>query len=341
MFVISREVEENQQECNVSDASNSISINWLGYIGLKLMKWTGEFYGADWESHVKALSFFQDKNKLSNDLQEELAKIINPQITYPSYYFKNYHAYEEGNLCWQAVTEVELVYYTIHSFQGFLKPRYFQRDKSEVVLERLYQSRFFKEYHYIIKDELKEEPKDILDLACGVGINTLLLKKSFPQAQVSGLDISPYALALACHRSKQHNAQINWIHSNAESTNLPDNSFDLINATFLFHELPHSSTIKILAECKRLLRPNGSLIIFDVDAELYAQKLRSLLPKSKFDEGLKLLSHMVAEPYLAEYFTFDFEKSMPLLGFTQIRKRHMNSRFGLQPHYRIFIAKPK
>ncbi|MBV8802124.1 MAG: class I SAM-dependent methyltransferase [Gammaproteobacteria bacterium] len=341
MFTILQEIEDRQSINKLIKSNSSVSINWLGYIGLKLMKVTGEFYGADWQSHVNSLSFLQQGNELSNGLSDELAKIINPQITYPSYYFKNYHAYEAGNLCWQAATEVELVYYTIHCFQGFLKPRYFQRDKSEIVLERLYQSHFFQEYHQIIKDQLKEAPRDILDLACGVGINALLLKSSLPQAQVSGLDISPYSLAVAYHRAKQHNIKINWIHSNAESTNLPNNSFDLINATFLFHELPHATTVKILSECLRLLRPNGSLIILDVNAALYAQKLRSLLPKSKFDEGLRFLSHMVAEPYLSEYFTFDFEKSMSELGFTQLRKHYMNSRFGLQPHYQILIAKPK
>lgn len=341
MYIVPRAFEGNQSINNLRTDSNSVNINWLGYLGLKLMKLTGEFYGADWQNHINSLSFLQQENQLFNGLRDEVAKIINSEITYPSYYFKNYHAYEEGNLCWQAATEVELVYYTIHCFQGFLKPRYLQTDKSEIVLKRLYQSRFFQEYHKIIQDQLTEDPTNILDLACGVGINTLLLKNSFPQAQVSGLDISPYSLAVACYRAKQNNAKINWIHSNAESTNLPDASFDLINATFLFHELPHATTVNILSECLRLLRPNGSLIIFDVNATLYAQKLRSLLPKSKFDEGLRFLSHIVAEPYLSEYFTFDFEKSMSELGFTQLTKQYMNSRFGLQPHYRILIAKPK
>jgi len=41
--------------------------------------------------------------------------------------------------------------------------------------------------------------------------------KAYPQAKITGLDLSPYFLAVADYRS-QRNAQINWVHAAAEST---------------------------------------------------------------------------------------------------------------------------
>ncbi|MBV8885909.1 MAG: hypothetical protein JO235_18205, partial [Chroococcidiopsidaceae cyanobacterium CP_BM_RX_35] len=73
MFVVSREIEDSQLIDKSIKSNSSVSINWLGYIGLKLMKWTGEFYGADWQSHVNSLSFLQQGNELSNGLSDELA----------------------------------------------------------------------------------------------------------------------------------------------------------------------------------------------------------------------------------------------------------------------------
>jgi ubiquinone/menaquinone biosynthesis C-methylase UbiE len=41
------------------------------------------------------------------------------------------------------------------------------------------------------------QPRRILDLGCGTGSTTLLLKQTFPEAEVIGLDLSPYLLVMA------------------------------------------------------------------------------------------------------------------------------------------------
>jgi ubiquinone/menaquinone biosynthesis C-methylase UbiE len=117
---------------------------------------------------------------------------------------------------------------------------------------------------------------------------------------------SPYFLAVANYRAGQRQAKINWLHAQAESTGLPDASFDLVSIFLMCHELPQSSTRKILAEMRRLLRPGGYLAIMDMNpkSEVY-QKMPAYI--------LTLLKS--TEPYLDEYFGLDIEQAIVEAGF--------------------------
>ena len=110
---------------------------------------------------------------------------------------------------------------------------------------------------------IKHKPQRILDLGCGTGSSTLMLKQACPQAEVTGLDISPYMLKMAEHKSKQANLEIDWQQGLAEATNFEDAEFDLISIAFLFHETPVAISQGVLKECHRLLKPDGQIIILD------------------------------------------------------------------------------
>ena len=47
------------------------------------------------------------------------------------------------------------------------------------------------------------EPSEVLDLGCSVGLSSCWLAAEWPQAQVTGLDLSPYFLAVAELRERQ------------------------------------------------------------------------------------------------------------------------------------------
>lgn len=136
-------------------------------------------------------------------------------------------------------------------------------------------------------DAIKVKPRKILDLGCGTGSTTILLKQAFPDAAITGLDLSPYMLAIANYKANQLGYQIKWLHGLAEATNLPDSSFDIVTASLLFHETPPQIAQAILKECLRLLTPGGQVIIFDGNQKTLRQT--------------SWLTNVFEEPYIQEY----------------------------------------
>jgi ubiquinone/menaquinone biosynthesis C-methylase UbiE len=244
-----------------------------------------EKIGVPWRQRVQELR--------THDWDSELANVQNPQLTYPDYYVTSFHAYDEGNLSWDAALEVEVAAYAVHAriwpgagAQGDAQLR--------------------QSYHDIVKKQLSIEPKDILDVACSVGMSTFALHELYPSATITGTDLSPYFLAVAQYSARQRHAQINWRHAAAEATGLPDASFDLVSSFLLFHELPQTAAKQILGEARRLLRPGGYLTLMDMNphSEIYAKMPPYILTLLKS-----------TEPYLDEYFTLDIAQALVEAGF--------------------------
>jgi len=51
---------------------------------------------------------------------------------------------------------------------------------------------------------------------------------------------------------------------NAENTELPSRSFDLVTVMYAFHEAPKHGRENILREAHRLLQPGGTLAVIDI-----------------------------------------------------------------------------
>ena len=119
-------------------------------------------------------------------------------------------------------------------------------------------------YHQALQ-ELVINPQAILDLGCKIGMTTQTWRSIYPHAQITGIDLSPYFLAVAQYRSRQNNSKIKWLHGAAESTELSDHRFDLISASLVFQELPTKAALDIITEARRLLRPGGYLSIMDMN----------------------------------------------------------------------------
>ncbi|MDJ0568361.1 MAG: class I SAM-dependent methyltransferase [Pleurocapsa sp. MO_192.B19] len=245
-----------------------------------------EAIGVPWRENVKQLS---DRN-----WDAELAAVQNPELKYPDYYTTSFHAYEEGNLSWKAAWEVESAARAVHA------KIWSQGDVSGDPMLR-------QSYHQAIQEQLAITPASILDLGCGVGMSTFALQEIYPQAQVTGVDLSPYFLAVAQYRAQQSQQNINWVHGAAESTGLPDASFDLVSACLMFHELPSTAAQAIITEARRLLRPGGYLAIMDMNpqSEIFLKMPPYILTLLKS-----------TEPYLDQYFTLDMEQVSTEAGFT-------------------------
>lgn len=250
-------------------------------------------------------------NLKSQNLDTDLAAVQNPHLQYPEYYLTSFHAYEEGNMGWEPALEVEVAAHAVHA-------RIWQ-DAGAAGDAQLRQS-----YHDILKSSLPTAPQDIVDLGCSVGMSTFAMQTVYPQASITGVDLSPYFLAVANYRSRQraqgHGYGVQerflptdatpsvpkWLHAAAESTGLPDASADLVSAFLIFHELPQTAAIAIFQEARRILRPGGHFAMMDMNprSEIYAKMPPYILTLLKS-----------TEPYLDQYFTLDLEQAMMAAGF--------------------------
>jgi ubiquinone/menaquinone biosynthesis C-methylase UbiE len=225
----------------------------------------------------------------------ERSQLQTPNLAYPEYYLKPFHAYDTGNLSWDAATEVEVAAYAAHA-------RIWSDAGSKEGDARLRQS-----FHSLLKQHI-QSPQAILDVGCSVGMSTFALQETYPDAALTGLDLSPYFLAIAQHKTQQIQHSIQWVHATAEDTPFADGSFDLVSIFLMCHELPQSATQSILQEARRLLKPGGYLAIMDMNpaSEIFRQ-----LPPYVFT----LLKS--TEPYLDDYFTLDLEQAIINEGFDQ------------------------
>lgn len=239
----------------------------------------------------------------ASDIHTQLQTIANPAITYPDYYQVPFHAYDAGNLCWQAAFEAESA---THAMALRVWPQ-------EVLTWQEAQNRLRGHFYDVLDRYIKGEIRDILDMGCSVGISTLRLHRHYKQAQGNtlrtiGLDLSPYMLTVAQARDTEHEIT-QWLHAQAEQTGLPSASFDLITLQFVTHELPRTAARDIFQEAHRLLRAGGTLAIADNNPQ--SPVIQNLPPV--------LFTLMKStEPWSDDYYTFDIETALADIGFQHI-----------------------
>jgi len=105
----------------------------------------------------------------------------------------------------------------------------------------------------------------VLDVGCGTGsLAALLANKG---CQVTGIDISPAMLAQAEQRVRDRvlSDRVSLLELGAVDldTAFADGSFDAITSSLVFSELSGNEINYTLAECHRILRPCGYLLIAD------------------------------------------------------------------------------
>ena len=112
-----------------------------------------------------------------------------------------------------------------------------------------------------VKDGMK-----ILEVGCGGGHFTNMIKKYYPSCEVYGIDLDNNHIKFAKKESKKQNIEVNYQVADIKELPFNDNSFDLVFSHTVVEHLPFDDFIK---EQKRVLKTGGKLVIMRVDMHIH------------------------------------------------------------------------
>jgi len=142
-----------------------------------------------------------------------------------------------------------------------------------------------------VKKYIKQtNAKEVLEIACGRGANTLYLARNCPDVNFEGLDISPAQLSYAQKNSKRINNAKFSIGNYHDLNSIKNDSKDII---FVIEALCHSNDKKkVLKEVKKKLTKEGILIILDgyLNKSLAELSNNEILAKRYVERGMAVNS---------------------------------------------------
>lgn len=106
----------------------------------------------------------------------------------------------------------------------------------------------------------------VLDVGCGTGVLTRLAAvKTGPEGSVTGIDPAPAMIGAARISAQREKSIAQFRVAVIESLPFPDNTFDRALSSLMLHHLPPDVKLKGLAEVRRVLKPEGRLLLVDID----------------------------------------------------------------------------
>lgn len=99
---------------------------------------------------------------------------------------------------------------------------------------------------------------DVLEVAIGTGLN---IAHYAPDVRLTGIDLSPEMLAIAKQRADAWGRRVDLRVDDAHELSFADDSFDAVACTYALCNIPDAR--KALAEMKRVLKPDGRLVVVD------------------------------------------------------------------------------
>ncbi len=123
---------------------------------------------------------------------------------------------------------------------------------------------FFAEYKAILAARMMAAeglaPARIMDFGAGRGNCIPHLQRQFPAAALTALDVSARSLT---HCEARAIRPIEAVCYDGQTLPFGPASFDLVFTACVFHHIPESDHIRLLAEIRRTLSPEGRFILFE------------------------------------------------------------------------------
>ena len=169
-----------------------------------------------------------------------------------------------------------------------------------------------------IKDGFK-----VLEVGCGPGHFTNMIKKYYPNCEVYGVDLDENHIEFAKEKAKELGLEINYMTGDATSLPFENESFDIIFSHTLVEHLPFD---QFISEQKRLLKNNGKLVSIHVDSKrkhinqfnYKKEEIDAIYDQLQFEESKHNVGQYVkaTDEYLAEFLKFGMKN--PYVQFKEI-----------------------
>jgi SAM-dependent methyltransferase len=133
----------------------------------------------------------------------------------------------------------------------------------------------FEKLHHLLRlvDFHAWRDRDVLDVGCGAGVEVVRFAQA--GARVTGVDTAPQAIALATANIEQQGVRARLEVADGESLPFPDASFDFVYAHGVVQYAADDR--KVVAECHRVLRPGGLLMVQVYNRRSWLQVLSTVM----------------------------------------------------------------
>ncbi|CAH1801725.1 unnamed protein product [Owenia fusiformis] len=121
-----------------------------------------------------------------------------------------------------------------------------------------------------LRDRIKQfhgqrSPKMILDVGTGNCFSAFSFAEVFPNSIVHGVDLAaPYVRFCRVWQKARQSNNTFFYQDNGESLHYKDNTFDIVQYTYVLHEMPAENAARFLKEAFRVLKPGGVISGFEV-----------------------------------------------------------------------------
>jgi len=116
---------------------------------------------------------------------------------------------------------------------------------------------------HLVKEACVQAGQRVLDVGCGTGTLTIIVKQTHPDAEVFGLDGDAGILEIARGKATRAGVEVTLLEGLAFQLPYADKSFDRVLSSLMFHHLTTENKRLALSEVFRVLEPDGELHIAD------------------------------------------------------------------------------